>query len=83
VADAGDGPEEEGPDVARNGGWEGVEGLRAGPDHGDGGLGVEGEEVEGIDHLGSHHERLARSGLVYRPGRDGVRGRREEGRGVR
>lgn len=51
MADAGDGPEEEGSDVAGDGGGEGVEGLGAGADDGDGGFGVEGEEVEGVDHL--------------------------------
>lgn len=54
-ADASDGPEEEGPDVAGDGEGETVERIGAGADDGDGGLGLHGEEVEGVDHLGENY----------------------------
>lgn len=51
VPDAGDGPEEEGADVAGDGGREGIEGLCVGADGGNGRVRVEGEEVELVDGL--------------------------------
>ena len=51
LAAAGDGPEEQVADVAGDDGGEGVECLGRGPDQGDGGAGVEGEDVEGVEEL--------------------------------
>ena len=51
MANAGDGPEEEGADVTGDGGRERVEGLRVGADGGDGRVCVEREEIQRVDGL--------------------------------
>lgn len=71
VADAGDRPEQERADVARDGRGQRVERLRAGADDGDGCFGVQGEKAQRVDHLDLGNEKWEVSLWVMQKGNGG------------